>query len=50
MLVFSLDHRYKSLVKVLKILQELEEKELPLMLDNYNNLREETNEKYHCPK
>lgn len=41
---------YKSLVKALKILRELEEKQLPLTLDNYNILRNEASKKFHCPK
>ena len=41
---------YKSLVKALEILRELEEKELSLTLDNYNKLRDEASKKYHCPK
>lgn len=41
---------HKSLVKALKILRELEEKQLPLTLDNYNALRDEASKKFHYPK
>lgn len=44
------DKLHKSLVKALKILRELETKELSLTLDNYNKLRDEASKKYHCPK
>lgn len=41
---------YKSLVKALEIIRELEEKQLPLTLDNYNALRDEVSKKFHYPK
>lgn len=44
------DKLHKSLVKAFKILRELEEKQLPLTLDNYNKLRDEASKKFHCPK
>ncbi len=44
------DKLQKTLIKALKILRELEEKELSLTLDNYNILRDEASKKFHCPK
>lgn len=44
------DKLHKSLVKAFKILRELEEKQLPLTLDNYNALRDEASKKFHYPK
>lgn len=44
------DKLQKTLIKAFKILRELEEKKLPLTLDNYNTLRDEASKKYHCPK
>lgn len=44
------DKLHKSLVKALKILGELEEKQLPLTLNNYNMLRNEASKKFYCPK
>ena len=44
------DKLHKALIKALKILRELEEKQLPLTLDNYNILRDKASKKFHCPK
>lgn len=44
------DKLHKALIKALKILRELEEKQLPLTLDNYNALRNEASKKFHYPK
>lgn len=44
------DKLQKTLIKAFKILRELEEKKLPLTLDNYNTLRDEASNKYHYPK
>lgn len=43
-------NKNSSLIKATKILRELEEKKLPLTLDNYNILRDETNIRYNYPK
>lgn len=44
------DKLQKTLIKAFKILRELEEKQLPLTLNNYNTLRNEASKKFHCPK
>lgn len=44
------DKLQKTLIKAFKTLRELEEKQLPLTLDNYNMLRDEASKKFHYPK